>query len=327
MAQEQSTRVDTASFIEDAFRLTGVLASTISGEMLSSARRSLYYQLSGLSNRGLNLWMLRKWVFPLRSLTAVYDLPEVVTDIYNSLWRQVTELEAAAEDFAVVGEVTVEYLEPVKPTAFLVEFTGAEGDVTATTSYSHDGVAWEQLDRQQIPVVGARVVVDLDKQAEAAFWRVAIDGATFTRVQGYLTVNDIPMAKLNRDDYTNLPQKTFEGQGGRALQYFFDKQIVPQMRLWPMPADDANLVVVWAQWTVPTPEKLSGYVSVPQRWQQALLYDLSWRLGLLAPPGLVDPARTALLKAQAEEFLVLAERGERDGSSYRLTPAIGGYNR
>ena len=50
----------------------------------------------------------------------------------------------------------------------------------------------------------------------------------------------IPLARLNRDDYWNLPNKDFPSQ--RSLQYWYDRKIEPQMYLWPIPSNDFQML-------------------------------------------------------------------------------------
>jgi hypothetical protein len=60
-------------------------------------------------------------------------------------------------------------------------------------------------------------------------------GSTFSlrAIQFAQSQQVIPMARLNRTDYFSLPNKQFPSQ--RSLQYWFNRQIDPEMYLWPVP--------------------------------------------------------------------------------------------
>ena len=43
---------------------------------------------------------------------------------------------------------------------------------------------------------------------------------------------DISMEKISRDEFLNIPNKTTQG---RPTQFFIDRQITPNIKIWPAP--------------------------------------------------------------------------------------------
>ena len=91
-------------------------------------------------------------------------------------------------------------------------------------------------------VAGQWTWFDLDSSVAARYFRVLATSGTLGFSQIYLgnMPTEIPLARINRDDYTNLPNKSF--QSSRPLQFWFDRQVnQPVMRLWPVPNAQASL--------------------------------------------------------------------------------------
>ena len=132
------------------------------------------------------------------------------------------------------------------------------------------------------------------------------------------------MARLNRDDYTNLPNKNFTAN--QPYQFWFNRQI-PQAKitLWPTPSNAFVQMVVWYSRQIDDVGALSGQLEIPQRWNQAIQYLLAHEMSLILPA--VDPARTTYLDGQAQKYFIMAENEERDKSPIYLYPNISVYTK
>jgi hypothetical protein len=133
----------------------------------------------------------------------------------------------------------------------------------------------------------------------------------------------IPMAPMNRDDYFALPQQAFASN--RALQYWFDKKIDPQIRIWPVPNNDfqmLQMVLELQPWDV---GNLSNELYVPNRWLRAIQSMLSHELSLQLPG--IDLNRITYLENQATKHLISAENGEEDELPIFLRPNYSYYTR
>ena len=136
---------------------------------------------------------------------------------------------------------------------------------------------------------------------------------------------EITIARLNRDDYINLPNKSFQG---RPLQYWFDRQRdIPIMTLWPSPDYGAtqNQVTIWRKRYIQDVGGLNQQLDIPQRWFDAVVYNLAFRLGEERPE--VDPNLLPVLAARAQQSITDAQAEERDNSPIYWSPNLRVYTR
>lgn len=134
------------------------------------------------------------------------------------------------------------------------------------------------------------------------------------------------VTRVNQDTYDAQPIKLTQGL---PTMYWLDRQRdVPVIRLWPAP-DAATSA--FSQLSIRRKRHLMDVTSltqtldVPQRWQEAIVAQLAWRLADETPDA--DPNIADRLKARADEAYRAAQVEERDSSPMRLMPRIGGYNR
>lgn len=324
-----ATTVDAAALIEDAFRQCGKLPSTVSAELLDSARLVLYRYLSSLVTRGLSLWCVEKQVIGTAAFQAWYPLRRGTSDVLEVLYRLKTDFTGST--ISGTGWQGLDAGEDVKVDVASIQFSTASA-VALKVSSSADQVTW--TDRAtfyvQPTATTAWQCCDVENSAEARYWRVAtVDGTALPTV-AQLTFssvdNETNMSKLNRDDYVNLPNKTFSVPGGtNVLQFWYDKQIEPRIWCWPQSQGDTDQIVVWGQRLIQDVGALTNTLEVPSRWLEAITLGLSSRVVLSVPPNEVPPGRIELLKERYDEALVQAEDGENDGSPIRLQPNIMGY--
>ena len=131
---------------------------------------------------------------------------------------------------------------------------------------------------------------------------------------------------MNRDDYTNLPNKYF--QSNRPLQYWFDRQIPnPIMHMWPVPNDGAvfSQLVLWVQRYIMDVGTMTQNLEIPQRWFEAIVAGLAAKLALEIIE--VDPQLIPMLDAKAAQALAIAQAEERDNSPMMIAPNISPYTR
>jgi hypothetical protein len=132
------------------------------------------------------------------------------------------------------------------------------------------------------------------------------------------------MARLNRDDYTNLPNKNFTAN--QPFQFWLNRT-APQatITLWPTPASAFYQMTVWYSAMVEDVGALSGQLAVPDRWLMAIQNMLAHQMAQTLPG--VDLQRIMYLEKQAQLFFNQAEQEERDKSPIYLAPGIGVYTR
>lgn len=320
-------QLDVTGIIEHAFRRCGKLASTVSGELQQAARELLGMQLVALSNRGINLWCIQKYVLQVQAGQAAYTLPEGVTDVINVLSRSATELTGIVS--ASSDSVQIAFTAPTIVANVSALFT-APGTVYLVLESSDDTLTWRAMVslKQQDVLAEDRVVFDVDNSRLARYWRLR----TTTGVMPAVSIRwnaagqDLPMTKLNRDDYMNLPNKQFSiPSGQRSLQYWYDKQIVPQIWIWPLSQGSVDQVALWVQRQIQDVGAFSNTLDIPQRWQLSTMATLAKDLALEIPPQELPPGRYMELKQDAAEKLTDAEDGESDGAPIRIAPNLRPY--
>ena len=286
-------------------------------------------QLTALSNSGINLWCIQKYVLQVQAGQAVYPLPTGITDIINVLSRSSVEL-VPLNVVESSDALTAQYSLPTAVGNVSLLFAVA-GTVYLTLECSNDGSVWRSvavLDQRDVNT-GDRIVFDADNSQLALLWRVRTTAGDLPEGT-VMTLNgagqDLPMTILNRDDYMNLPNKQFSVPSGqRSLQYWFDKQVDPQLWIWPISQGSVDQIVVWAQRQIQDVGAFSNTIDVPQRWYQSVLATLSTDLCLEIPPQEVPPGRYAELVMDATNKRADAEDGESDGAPTRLAPNLRPY--
>jgi hypothetical protein len=168
---------------------------------------------------------------------------------------------------------------------------------------------------------------DIDPGASQQFYRMRETGGNTLSVREFYIgtmSREITMSRLNRDDYTNLPNKNFNAN--QPYQFWFNRTI-PQatINLWPVPNNAFIQMVVWYSRQVMDVGDLTDELEIPQRWYLAVLAMLSHQLSLELPG--VDLQRVTYLEGQAEKYFNMAEQEERDKSPIYYAPNISVYTR
>jgi hypothetical protein len=135
---------------------------------------------------------------------------------------------------------------------------------------------------------------------------------------------EITMSRLNRDDYTNLPNKNFTAN--QPYQYWFNRTL-PQSTivLWPTPSDPFVQMTIWYSRQVMDVGELYGELEIPQYFYQAIQCMLAHQMSLILPA--VPLPRIQYLEGQAEKYFTMAENENRDKSPIYYSPNISVYTR
>ena len=169
------------------------------------------------------------------------------------------------------------------------------------------------------------VWTDIDPGQNVIYYRIVASGGTTLALREWYIGNnsrEIQMARLNRDDYTNLPNKNFTAN--QPYQFWFDRTIPnPTLYLWPVPSDAFVQMVVWYSSQIQDVGALTDELAIPQRWYLAVQSMLAHQMSMELPGVAVE--RIQYLEAQAEKYLYQVEQEERDRSPIFFTPGIGVY--
>lgn len=319
------TKFNTRRVIENAARRCKLPPQSLSAEHVDVANDQLFLLLSDLSNRGIQLWCIQKSVYPLYNGTNQIVTYEGTVDILNSNLRTLQQVTGTNTDTSTSR--TVFFPTPTFVTTVGVKWAGAA--VPVALQRSDDGVVWTTIQTETPSAsAGQWTWFDLASSVAAPYFRVLTPSVSLPFDQIYLgnTPTEIPLARLSRDDYTNLPNKSF--QSNRPLQYWLDRQsLSPVMNLWPVPNDQAETyqIVVWAQRHIMDVGSMTQEIEVPQRWYDAIVAMLAAKLAMEYVE--VDAQLIPMLDQKAKEALYFAQQEERDNSPMMILPNISMYTR
>ena len=319
------TVFDTRRIIENSARRCKLPAQSLTSEHVDIANDQLFLLLSDLSNRGIQLWCIEKQIYPLYDGHGDITMDIGTVDILNSNLRTLQQVTGTNYDTSTEREVAF-------ATATAVTTVGvlwSAASVPLALERSVDGATWTVIQTETpTAVAGEWTWFDLDSSVATQFFRVRATTGTLGFSQIYLgnMPNEIPLARLSRDDYTNLPNKTF--QSNRPLQYWFDRQVQrPIMHLWPVPNAQAEAyqVVLWRQRYIMDVGTMTEEIEVPQRWYDAIVAMLAAKLAMEYVE--VDANLIPMLDGKAKEALYFAQQEERDNSPMMILPNIAMYTR
>ena len=317
------TVFNTRKVIENAVRRCKLTAQQITSEYVDIANDQLYLLLGNLANQGVPLWCIEKLIVPLYSGNGLVNLPTRIVDILNSNLRYLLQVSGTDTDTSTTHTVAFGGATFVTTVGIL----WTQASVPIALERSDDFITWTTV-QEETPeaVAGEWSWYDLDTSIATSYFRVRATTGTLGFDQIYLgnTPTEIPLARLNRDDYTNLPNKSF--LSNRPLQYWFNRSIPnPQMYLWPVPNAQAEVyqLTLWCHRYIMDVGTMTEQIEVPQRWYDAIVSGLAAMLALELPD--VDPQMIPLLDAKAAQSLATAQAEERDNSPIMIAPNISMY--
>jgi hypothetical protein len=343
------TVINVQTLIDHAVRRCGKLAEEITSEQQVTARESLFFLLSALANKGINYWAISKKVFGLKADQYIYSLPVGSVDALNVLYRTMNRpigdysassgiaanafdnnINTICQQTAPDGNISVNYgtNNPIYAGSIGI-LPGTSGSFHILLEYSTDGATWSTLEDTGVTtwVNNEWLWYDIDPGQSVQYYRMRETGGNTLAVREFYIGNnsrEIQMSRLNRDDYTNLPNKNFTAN--QPYQFWFDRTIPqPTIYLWPTPSDPFIQMTVWYSRQIMDVGALTDELEVPQRWYEATIFMLAHRLSLELPA--VPDTRIAYLEKMANQFLYEAEEEERDKSPIYFAPNISPYTR
>lgn len=343
------TTVSVQNFIDQGARLSGKLAEELTVEQVQASKQALFFTLSNLINQGINYWAIDKKVFGLKPDQYEYLLPLGGVDVLNALYRTLqrpsgnVSTSSGNGAYAVDGDVDTITVQTSANGNIAINYgadnaiyagsigilPGVSGSFHILLETSTDGSTWNLLEDTGVTtwVDNEWLWYDIDPGATRQYYRMRETGGNTLQVREFYVGNlstEVTMARLNRDDYTNLPNKNFTAN--QPYQYWLNRTI-PQAKitLWPTPSNAFVQMTIWYSRQVMDVGDLNGELEIPQRWNQAIQYMLAHQMSLILPA--VDLARAQYLEGQAEKYFIMAENEERDKSPIYFAPNISVYTR
>jgi hypothetical protein len=343
------TVITVQQFIDQGARLSGKLAEELTVEQVNGSKQALYLLLSNLINQGINYWAIDKKVYGLIPDKYEYLLPVGGNDVLNALYR--TLARSTGSVFSSSGNTDLAFDNNIYTSDAQSSPNGNIGIIFGTNSpvyagsigilpavsgsfhilleYTLDGTTWATLEDTGVItwVSGEWLWYDIDPGQTAVGYRMReTGGGTLNVAEFYVGNNstEVTMARLNRDDYTNLPNKNFTAN--QPYQYWLN-QTIPQKKitLWPAPSDAFVQMTIWYSRQVMDVGDLNGELEIPQYANQAIQFMLAHQMSLILPA--VDLTRIQYLEGQAEKYFIMMENENRDRSPIYFAPNISVYTR
>ena len=346
-----STVFSNQQLIDHAFRRCKMVPQEITGEHIETALDLLWLITQPLVNRGIPLWNVNKIILPIYEKEQSIATPVGTVDVLDANLRThtriiPTEANATASEgtpfnafdtdpttactqIAPAGNIKMELA-----SAQAIETFGILPNAAGTWAYvieaSNDDVTYTTLitETAQVVVAGEWLWYDVEGVTAYDFWRLRATGATVLDVAELMyqtSPSEIPLYKLNRRDYSNLPDKV---NTGRPTQYWYDKQInQPIITVWPAP----QFEFTFAQLTCMVLSQIEDVgtmvqqLEVPDRWYLGIICNLAAHLGREIKE--VDESIVPRLDQDSTLHMNDAWAGESDGSSSFFRPNISPYTR
>ena len=289
MATSGSTNfeLDVSDYIEEAFERCGLEIRT--GYDLKTAKRSMNLLLADWANRGLNQWTIKQ-----TSITVAADITEypggtLTMTVGDSASFSVSETITGGTSAATASVTNLPSATSMAITIPTGTFTSGEtltgGTSAATTTLS----AAVDLTDVQATIDILSLVVKRDSNSYAA-------------------------GRLSRDGYITIPNKT---DTGRPSQFFLDRQITPNLKIWPAPENSTDILIFDRLYRIDDGDDFTNTLDVPFRFYPALAAGLAYYIALKRAPN-----RIQVLKPLYEEEMERAMTEDRDRASFNVVPSL-----
>ena len=128
---------------------------------------------------------------------------------------------------------------------------------------------------------------------------------------------DFSIDRISRDEFLAIPTKTTEG---RPTQFFLDRQITPNLKIWPLPENSTDVLIFDCLTRINDADTAKNTIEVPFRFYPCLAAGLAYYISLKRAPE-----RVQMLKAVYEEEFRRAIDEDRDRASFQISPSLRNY--
>lgn len=129
--------------------------------------------------------------------------------------------------------------------------------------------------------------------------------------------NDLIISPISRSEYLALPNKAQTGQ--RPTQFYLDRLVTPIVYLWPVPQATGVTLLLNIMRFNEDVGNYSNTIATPQRWYEALIAGIAYRLAQKYAPD-----RLADTKQAYEDAYFAAATEDTENVPMRLVPDVSG---
>jgi|TARA_E500000318_G_scaffold62511_1_gene57855 hypothetical protein len=125
---------------------------------------------------------------------------------------------------------------------------------------------------------------------------------------------DTELTRMSRSEYLAFPNKTTQG---RPSQYYYDRQITPQITLWATPENSTDTLVYYYVKRIEDVDTLVNTGDAPFRFLPCMVAGLAYYLSVKKAPD-----RVQLLKSIYEEEFQRAAAEDEDRVPLKIQPSM-----
>jgi len=123
---------------------------------------------------------------------------------------------------------------------------------------------------------------------------------------------DFSLSRISRDAFLSIPSKTTTG---RPSQFFLDRQLTPNLKVWPVPENSTDTIIYDAITRIDDADNQVNTMDVPFRFYPCLVAGLAYYIAMKR-----SPERVQMLKTIYEEEFQRAASEDDDKVSLKLQP-------
>ena len=371
------TPYDNRRIIDHSCRRAGYQPEKISAEQLQVALDCLFTITSSWVNGGFPLWTQEFVLLSCAIGSANVATPTGTVDVLTPFWRIFNPWRGAAVtggganvNQLFAGQPNSDVTIPGPNPSVVVNFSGSmevdtigvllglsSSPVTAALQLLGSTTGSNFTLIQTLPSTtftpGVWSYFDLDPTISTPYLQILQSGSPswILNQLNFVLANssDIPLgngggASLNIDDYYNLPDKHF--QSGQPNSAYVRRLVdTPVIQIWPTPNLQAfynGTPAALMRRYIQDPGTMTNRMEVPQRWLEAIQWDLAKALMDELPPPAPDPsaqgyasvlvgqerqARYQRVLQNAKETKVIAWAEERTRGPIQIAPNISCYTK
>lgn len=293
-----------------AFARAGIPMQTITSEYLDTAKYLLNLGLSEFVTTGVTLWTNGVIKMGMQPGLSRVVLPDGTLEVDRVVLLRTTTTDGIVNGtspswlIAASSSIAAEYVGIKVSTA---------GFYNIRVDVSTDGITYTPAatftNLQLFTSQWNWLELDIAPSATTYYRVVETSSAAFPVTAAILAVGgtEIQLNPEGRDTYANLPNKKTKG----TVTSYFEERLVdgPVLYLWNAPNDDhGNYILnVWRKRHMIDPGDMSARIEVPQRWMDAIIWDLAWRLCAEIPEATKPMGELRMLAKEARASITPTE--------------------
>ena len=312
--------------IDRAFSRAGVPMQMITSEYIETAKELLGLAMSEFVTTGVSLWTHVNHHMGMRAGLTTMTLPDGTLEVERAVLLK-TETTAATltgsspswtAEAASAVEAQFIGIKVSTPGFYNISIDTVDVGLPVEQVYAAENVQMFTGQWNWIEIVPASRSVrwfTINETSSASF--------PVTDVQLAVGGSERSLGTpLGQGDYANLPNKRTKGS---VTSYYVDRRVDgPVIYLWNAPDEthENYILTVWCKRHMIDVGSMTSRVEVPQRWMDAIIWDLSWRLCAEIPEA---KRSVGEVKAIAREARAMIAPSESDGGLVTYAPDIGMY--